>query len=170
MILIYKTILSLYKEKFQKSTKEFKSGFEACMIMLQKGIKMNPNYNLHVKIYEDEIKYNRLRKENARLRQENTILRVEANKRLLVSDTHTLIFKTYEVNCDCGYFSFVVNAESETVMAIYISFMIEAKYTSIAECKAKFLDYFNKLNAKGFRIYKDMKTARKEEANYDIKR
>lgn len=170
MLLIYKAILSLYKDEFKDASQDFKLGFEACIIMLKKGIKSTPQFNVHIQLNELEKDYKKLRAENLILKNTINNQREVLKNKSLISDNPTAKFKTYELNSNFGYFTIVINAEKETVLAAYIKFLSQTKYHSADECKSKFMTFLHKLKSKEFRVYKDMKTAKKEEIANDSRK
>lgn len=168
MIQIYRKLLSIYKEKFPDSTEEFKKGFWACTVMLQKEIKTSTRYNLQVKAHEDSITIKKLTKEVNHLRHVVEVHKQKLKFKELVSITPIDEFKSFELETTKGDFKIVINASAETLMVIWFKFLEDVKYNSSDECKSKFLNYLIKFKAKGFRAFKDLKTAKKE-IGYDYK-
>lgn len=161
MIKIYKTILSLYKEKFLNSSKEFQKGFQACLYLFKVGIEKSTSFNLQLRVEELSRRNKKLSKENTKLREEIDKYKENLNQKELFS-LHPSQFKEYVLETPYGDFRVVINASKETLMVLWYSFVRATKFSSINECKSKFLAMITGLKSKGFIAYKDLKTAKKE--------
>lgn len=172
MLEIYKTISSIYKEKFQKvSTNEFKAGFGMAMELLRVGLIKQPKFNLALKLYETERALTKLKTTNEAQRKELKVLLSKLNTQALIVPKPLDIFKIYDLQVnDKETINIIINADKETVMMLWFYFLRKTVYVTAEECKAKFIVFINGYTSKGFIIYKDIKTYNKENDNDSKKR
>lgn len=167
MFKIYETILSLYKERFSKSTAEFKAGFEMALLFLEIGIKKSTSYNANYQLEMLTRKQRKLVQENNFLQIQLDAYKDELNRRDLVSIKTIGNYREFILETAFGDFSIVINANKETLMAVWFMFLMKTEYHTVEECKTKFMGFLQQLKGKNLIVYKDIKTAKREVLNND---
>lgn len=161
---VFQKVLSLYKERYQDSTDEFKKGMETTLKLFLIGIKREDSYNLNVRIIELEKKEKEKEKIIRNQKEEINKLIKKTSKQIFISGAPLNEFMFYELpDVTKGEdIVIVVNMDKETFMMLWYIFIARYTWTKSDECKSKLISFINRYEAQGFKAYKDLKTARKE--------